>query len=86
MFGADAVQKLKQNRSLSRRVNERNFQKPGRNHITPHDKRSLADPEFLKGIAKDTRQRNRKDDISAMLIVVSFLGLMIAMFFWMLKA
>lgn len=86
MFGIDAAQKLRQNRSLSRRVHERHFKKSGERELHHHSPRVLADEAYLKELAKDTRQRHRKEDVSAMLIALSLLGLMIALFFWLMQA
>lgn len=85
MFGTDAVQRLKQNRALSRRVNERNFKKTDQHTIRPHSPRAMADKAYLEEVAKDTRQRNRKEDIASMLIVITFLGIMIFLFMYMVN-
>ncbi len=82
MFGIDATQKLRQNRTLSRRVLSRNFRKNNSPKTTRHGAPSGADPLILKEFRKATRQTNRKDDWVALVIVFALLGMMIALFLY----
>lgn len=85
MFGADAVQKSKQNRRLARRVLDRNYQKTTRKPVEIRYKASHADPKVLEEIRNTTRNTNRKDNLVSIVIAIVLLGIMIALFMYMVN-